>query len=181
MTDDLRSPIVINGSVRRSFIFPGSSQNAIEFFQNYPQIFDLLPHISLVNQNGKNQFRLKYDTIELGLYHVEIFCEVEAKLDPANQTLYFLPAQIDKKVKAQAGLYSLSGQGIYTSQSKFVVHGQDTAVFYQLELSAQLPTPWGLRLMPELIRNRVAASITQHRIVEIADAFIERAIYHFQA
>jgi hypothetical protein len=35
--------------------------------------------------------------------------------------------------------------------------------------------------MPELIRNRVAASITQHRIVEIADAFIERAIYHFQA
>lgn len=179
MTQDTRSLIVINGSARRSFIFPGPIQDAFQYYQNYHLVFSFLPHILLIHQIGKNNFQLKYEAIEMGLYQVEILCEVTAHLDAANRILYFSTTQKSQPVKIQADVYTITGPGIYTSQSKFMEHGRDTAIHYEMQLYAQLPAPWGLSFIPALIRNRVANSITQRRIAEISDAFISRSIQQY--
>jgi hypothetical protein len=49
-------------------------------------------------------------------------------------------------------------------------------VEYRFHLNAELPVPVGIRFMPEPVLNGIASSITQWRIDEIVDGFIQRSL-----
>ena len=62
---------------------------------------------------------------------------------------------------------------------RFHPDGDGTRVDYRLRLSAELPKPLGLALMPDGVVERVAERIVNWRMREIADGFVARSLAVF--
>jgi hypothetical protein len=168
--------IKVAGVIERSFTFPAELPTAFVYYGDLGRVLTYLPHILLVEVYRYDSFRLLYSTTELGIYHIRIFCDLQARLDEAERTLYVQPLSIDPPVKATAGAVSATTQGAYSSKSVFHPANGETLIEYQLCLQADLPTPLGLRLMPGSVVDRIAQNITERRLCEIADGFIQRSI-----
>jgi hypothetical protein len=167
--------IQVSGSTHRSFVFPAELATAFAYFSGLDRILTYLPHICVVRAYRFNQFRMLYSTTELGVYHIRIFCDLQARLDEKERTLSIIPLNGVPPAKTEKGIKSATTQGVFSSRSVFHPAGNETTVEYSLELQAELPTPGGLRFMPRSVVNHVAHSITQSRISEIAEGFIERS------
>ena len=172
--------ITLNGSTQRQFVFPGTLAAATRYYRDFDTIFDFLPHISLVQKYGPNRYRALYHTIELGVYRVKIYCDLQVHFDEATQTLNVTPLIGAMPVKQFVSVQALVAQGQFTSQSVFVAHGDETRIDYKLRLAAALPKPFGLSLVPDGVMNQITHSIADWRIHEIAGGFIERSIAAYQ-
>jgi hypothetical protein len=171
--------IKVAGVTDRSFTFPAELPTAFAYYADLGRVLTYLPHIFLVQVYRYDRFRLLYSTTELGIYHIRIYCDLQARLDEAERTLYVQPLSIDRSVKATAGAVSTTTQGVFYSRSVFRPANGETLIEYQLRLRADLPTPLGLRLMPGYVVDRIAQNIAERRICEIADGFIQRSIAAF--
>jgi hypothetical protein len=165
--------IRITGSALRTFTFAGELPMAYAYYADVGRVLSYLPHIFLVRAYGPDQFRLLYSTTELGTYHVRIFADVQTTLEK-GWIVRVRPMEGIPPVKTEATLGSTTTQGYFSSQSIFSDSGAETRIKYALQLKADLPTPLGLRLMPGMMVDRIAKSITNMRIREIADGFVER-------
>jgi hypothetical protein len=139
----------------------------------------MLPHITLLDELGGERFRLRYESLELGVYRVRITCDLQVRVDRPARVLLIDPFPAAKPVKAEAGWHSLSAQGSFASRSRFLPAGNQTRVEYDLALQAELPTPAAAHIIPDSVRRRAARSIAGRRIQEIADGFIGRSIAAF--
>lgn len=172
--------IRIAGAVQRSFTFPADLPATRAYFSDFRRVLAHLPHIRLVKAHGPEQFRVLYHTRELGLYDVRIYCDLEARFDEARPILRVIPLDGLPSVKSKFTLTSLTAHGYYRSESVLRPAGDVTQVEYHLELSARLPKPLGLSILSDRSAERLARSITQWRIREIADGFIELSIRDFK-
>lgn len=174
--------IEIKAAARREFLFPAALPLAIEFFSDFRRVTDFLPHISLVQETADSQqYRVLYSTVELATYQVHIFADVKTELDEPQKILYVRPATDFKPVQSKATLRSLTASGNYSSRSVFREAGDHCDVLFEMELSATLPQPLGLRFMPGAVLNRIADSITNLRMDEIIEGFIIRSINAYEA
>jgi hypothetical protein len=171
--------IRIAGSVARSFTFPADLPTTRAYFTDYAHVFGQLPHIRRVKTYAPGQFRMLYHTTELSLYEVKIYCDLQTRFDRARQTLVVTPLHDHAPIKSKVTLKSLVAQGLYSSESVLEEAGHHTQIHYTLTLSAALPKPFGLSMMPDRVLDRIAHSITVWRIHEIADGFIEKTIVDF--
>jgi len=173
--------ITLNGSTQRQFSFPDSLAAATRYYRNFDTIFDFLPHISLMQKYGPNRYRALYHTIELGVYRVKLYCDLQIHFDEANQTLTVTPLSGPTPVKQSVSVQALVAQGQFSSQSVFVARGDETQIDYRLKLTAALPKPFGLSLVPDSVMNQITHSIADWRIHEIAGGFIDRSIAAYQS
>jgi len=172
--------IKIAGFARRTFIFPADLPTAYAYYSDVSRVLTYLPHISLVRAYAYDQFRMLYSTIELGIYHVRIFCDLRTTLNnEAGRLIRISPLEGALPVKSEVSFNSLTAPGNYSSLSVFYENGTKTRVDYSMTLQASLPTPLGLRLMPDKVVNGIAKNITESRIHEIVNGFIERSIDAF--
>ena len=172
--------IQLSGSAHRVFTFPADLPTAFAYYADLAHTLRLLPHISIQHQYDDASFRMLYATHELGVYQVRLFCDIQAVCDERSTTLRFQPCEQAPRAPSTVGLYSLCAPGDYHSTSRFYERGQETEIEYSLRLRAELPLPIGARLMPQLILDNLANSITNRRIDEIAGAFITRSIRQFR-
>jgi len=171
--------IDIAGATQRSFIFPADLPTARAYFGDFKRILQYLPHISLVKAYAPDRFRVLYNTTEMGLYRVRLYCDLGAGFDERDLVLHMAPLTGISPVKPKATLNSFTAQGYYASRSIFHAEGEHTRIEYRLALKAKLAKPLGLNFVPDAILERVAFNITQRRIHEIAEGFIDRAIGEF--
>jgi hypothetical protein len=179
--DDFLAPIAIDGHVRRSFIFPAGIDVAFRFYRDLPRDFSFLRHIYVVRDNKSGCYRLKYETVEMGLYRVQIFCDVMAQFDQNPLTITFVSCPNEEPIPQKAGLHSLIAMGAYQSRSLFEDFNGQTLIHFELSLHANLSVPIGLAMIPAPVRKRVAQGISRYRIREIADSFISRSIKTYQS
>jgi hypothetical protein len=173
--------ITIAGSVHRSFIFPANFQTAFAYYSDFRRTLSFLDHISVTRQYAEDEYRMLYSATELGIYRVRIICDMKAEIDRRQGYLRVHPLEGIPPIQSKAGLYFLSGQGYYNSESIFNPDGDKTKIEYKLRLHARVPIPIGLRFMPIGVINEIARNITQWRITEIAEGFIERSLRAFGA
>jgi hypothetical protein len=173
--------IRIMGAVERSFTVPGELAAVARYYRQYDRILGLLPHIHKIKAYTAEDFRMVYDTVELGIYRVQIYCDLRAKFDEKAHILTVAPLAGMPPVKEKVSVTSLIAQGYYNSASAFQAEGrQATRVDYRIELRAELPKPFGLGLVPDAVIERIAREITYWRIDEIADGFIQRSLADFR-
>lgn len=172
--------IAIAGSVHRSFYFPAQPKTAFDYYADIRHTLGMLPHISIVRKYSATQYRMMYKTTELGLYRVCMLCDIQVMLDRKANILRIQPLSDPLPVASEASAYSLIGQGFFTSQSIFRNGAENTQVEYKFHLDANLPVPMGIRFMPESVLNGIASSITQWRIDEIVDGFIEHSVENYR-
>jgi hypothetical protein len=173
--------ITIAGAVKRTFTFPARLPVAFDFFADARRSLALLPHISVQKQYGEDRFRLMYHTVELGIYPIYMACDINVTLDRKNWILDILPLKGIPPLPNEAGIYSITGHGLYTSRSIFIDNGGDCRVDYQLELHARLPKPLVQRLIPDIVLNPIANTVVEWRIDEIVSGFIRRSIELYQS
>ena len=172
--------IEISGSVRRTFTFPARLPEALAYYADFDHTLHYLSHISIVRRFEAGQYRLRYATIELGIYHVRIFCDITTQIDQEGNLIRVLPLLDAPQISLEAGMYALTGQGTFESDSHFSDHGDSTQIDYQLQLDAVLQTPISLRFMPKNLVAEIAQNVTDWRFIETVEGFIERSIFTYQ-
>jgi hypothetical protein len=172
--------ITITGTTHQVFGFPADIATASGFYRDFSRILHYLPHIHLIKTYGPDQFRVMYHTLELSVYRVRIYCDLQVRYDEASQTLHVAPLLNKPPVKSEATVHSLTAQGYFTSQSVFRPRGDHSVVDYRLSLMARLPKPIGLMLMPDKVIEQIASNITDWRIHEIAGGFIRRSVQEYR-
>jgi len=172
--------IRVSGSARRIFTFPADLPIAYAYFSDVGRVLGYLPHIVLVRAFSYDQFRMLYSTIELGVYHIRIYCDLQTTLDAnGSKVVRVRPLRGMLPVQAQSGVNFSTAQGSYSSTSVFHDSGDHTKIEYSMTLEAKMQAPLGLRLMPGSVVNGIASNITHARIHEIVNGFIEHSIDAF--
>lgn len=173
--------IKISGTINRTFIFPAPVQDTLTYFSEITQVALFMPHIQLVHEYTPNQIRVLYETVELGVYTFRIFSDLEGSIDRKNHTISVLPVRIPTAVPIQQSASSreTTGHGLFAIQAQLFDLQTQTRLEATLRLQASLERPRAMSLMPNRVVNRLAQSITDHRIKEMSDGFIRTAVDRF--
>jgi hypothetical protein len=180
--------ITVAGSTHLRFTFPAEPPSALAYYSDLRRTLALLPHISIVKEYTPDCYRMLYSTIELGVYRVRLVCDIRVTIDPIAYLLKIEPWEGGERVRSSFGVQSLIAQADYHSQSVFESSAAAdfsearectcarSEIDYRLKLEAYLPVPLGARFMPNSLLNRIARTITDARIHEIASGFIEKSV-----
>ena len=171
--------ISVFGSTRRSFVFPSNLPTAYAYYGDLDRILSYLPHIFVLKGYSPNRFRMLYSTTELATYRIRVYADVQATPDKDARVLRVSPLTGLPPVRATAGIRSSTAQGYFSSESIFYDEGDETRIEYSLRLECRLPTPLAMRFIPSKIVDRIAESVTEWRIGEIVDGFVEQSIHEF--
>ncbi|MCP4427887.1 MAG: hypothetical protein GY803_25670 [Chloroflexi bacterium] len=174
--------IKIDSAVRFSFMFPADRAAAFAYYSDMRRLTQHLKYIDLVDSepdDEENEFRLYYNTTELGSYHIHVYCDVRMDTNCDQHAICLEPIESLPAVKTKVTISSTTARGFYSSEAKFFTAGEQTRVEYMLSMKARPPRPKGMRFMPGRMVDRIAQNITNHRVKEIAEAFIASSIDAF--
>ena len=173
--------IDIIGSITRAFIFPATPTVALTYYSDISRVAEFLPHISVVHAYAPDKIRMLYETVELGTYTISIYSDLECKVDWDDCLLTVYPIKIEDAtdIEPETTMRHTTGQGLFAIDTQFYDMGSQTRVEYTIRLKAELARPLGMRLMPKRVVNRIAQSITDGRVREIADGFIKASVDAF--
>lgn len=171
--------INLNGTVKRKFFFPADPPTTLAYFADLSRIVYLLPHINVVEPYSGNQVRIRYQTVELGAYTINIFCDLHSRVDPQSMTITVAPMSDVEEVASEATLNSTTGYGYYRSSARLYPEGDGTGIDYYFQFESRLQRPRGLRMMPKRVVDRIAQSISMGRVEEIVDGFMQEALELF--
>lgn len=172
--------IHLAGAVKRSFLFPSDLNTALNYYADMGHLFKYLPHITLKKTYSKMQFRVLYSSIELGIYQIRLFCDLEVRPDRENATIEVGVLDGKKPIKNKAGMHSIQAMARYKSVSHFKPEGDCVRIYYHLDLAGELPKPLAFSLVPDSITDYIAEGIAKRRIFEIADGFITGSLVDFR-
>jgi hypothetical protein len=173
--------IRLAGTAKRSFLFPGTIQEAMGHYALMEDLFKYLPNITLTKAYSKTQFRVLFHSTELGIYKILLYCDLEVTIDTVNNMITVGILNGKKPIKPKAGMHSSLGMAQFVSKSQFVPDGNYTRIYYHLDIKGKLPKPLAFSLVPDNITNYIAESIANRRIFEIADGFIIGSLADFES
>ena len=170
----------ISVSSHRVFEIGCSLARVEQHLRDFDRVLEDLPALKVTDVWGPLQYRIAYSAVIAGVYQVELLSDVQVKRDTENHVLAVSPLQGCPALAAQATLRSLTGQGQYTS--KMALQDQDgrTAVTYDVGITATIPKPVRLRLMPDLIARNAVQAVVKHRLDEITNLFIVRTVQRLE-
>ncbi|PID85392.1 MAG: hypothetical protein CSB13_08255 [Chloroflexi bacterium] len=171
--------IKISAKARFSFMFPADRNTTFEFYSDMKRLATYLQHIDLIDTQLNNEYRLYYNTVELGTYHIHVYCDVRMEASPANYEIAILSIENLPPIETHVTINATTTRGFYSSEAKFHAEGNETRVEYALAMQAKPPRPKGMRFMPGKMVDKIANNITNHRMREIAEHFIESSIADF--
>ena len=172
--------ITLNGTVHRQFYFPADPLTTMVYFSDLDRATFHLPHITRVETYTDNRVRIRYQTVEIGAYTINIYCDLELTVDVTNKVIRVDPLAGCMPVEGDATLNATTGYGFYTSTARLTPAEDDgTNIDYRFQFQSKLERPRGLRMMPRRIVDRIAQSISLGRVSEIADGFMESATEAF--
>jgi len=167
--------ISIAVSVRRTFALPLDLAAARRQFCDFRQALRYLPDIGLVRTHAPDEYRIRYSAIHAGVYRVDLYSDVRAWYDQADDALCVMPLQGIAPVASRVTPASLTGQGDYSSRLSLRAAGARTHASYEVQIKAALPKPVGLKLVPNSAVRLFVERVVRRRIQEITDAFIRRS------
>lgn len=171
--------ITLNGTIQRRFYFPADPLTALIYFSDLSRVTYLLPHISVVETYSSDRVRIRYQTVELGAYTINIYCDLESTVDVEKMEIVIGPMNGGADVKQECTLNATTGCGFYSSYAKLFPEDDGTGIDYSFQFQSRLLRPRGLSMMPKRVVDRIAHSISLGRVEEIAEGFMENAIEAF--
>jgi hypothetical protein len=172
--------ISLNGSIQRKFFFPADLLTTLIYFSDLTRAVYFLPHIENEETYSNNKVRIKYQTVELGAYTINIFCDLSLEVDVDRSIITVSPLTGYDEVPSSATLNATTGYGYYSSTARLFPEEGGTGIDYQLSFESKLQRPRGLRMMPKRVVDRIAQSISIGRVEEIAEGFMANAREAFE-
>jgi hypothetical protein len=172
--------ISIAVSARRVFTLPADLPTTRAQFRDFRQTLQYLPDLRLVKTYAPEQYRILYSAAHARVYRVDLYSDIQARFDEAEDTFYVTPLKGIPAVASKATLGSLTGQGDYSSRLILRSAGPRTDAKYDVRISATLAKPVGLKLIPNPAVSLFVERVVRRRIQEITDVFIRRSIEALQ-
>jgi len=167
-------PIAV--SEERRFHLDASLPRCAAQFGDFVRMLQDLPELRLVRTRAPGHHRIAYTEAIAEVYRVELRSEVRATFDVRQQALVVQPDKAADPVPPRVTLRSMTGQGSYSSRLALRLAGAGTDVVdFQLRLSAELPTPAALRLLPAAMARRAVETVVRQRLQQVLDGFVQRA------
>ena len=173
--------ITLNGAVKRRFFFPADPTTTLIYFSDLSRVTYFLPYINIVETYSSDRVRIRYQTVELGAYTINIYCDLDFAVDLEKRTIVVGPLSGREEVAPEATLNATTGYGYYASSALLFPEDGGTGIDYHLQFQSKLQRPRGLRMMPRRVVDRIAHSISLGRVEEIAEGFMENALNAFDA
>ena len=164
----------ISVSSHRNFEIGCDLARVEQHLRDFDRVLEDLPALKVVTVWGPNQYRIAYSAVIAGVYQVDLLSDVEIRLDTDRHVLAVSPLQGCPAVAAQATLRSLTGQGHYTSTMALQSQGSRTAATYDVGITATIPKPVRLSLVPDVIARNAVQAVVKHRLDDITNLFIVR-------
>lgn len=171
--------ITLDGIIQRKFFFPSDTQTTLEYFSDLERVIYFLPHISIVDAIDDTGIRIRFQTVELGAYTINVFCDLAIDSDAETRVIRVFPVEGVEPVEAEATLNSTCGYGFFTSEALLVDQEDGTGIDFRFRFQARLPRPRGLRMMPKRVVDRIAVGISQGRMDEMIEGFMACALECF--
>ncbi len=171
--------ITLNGTIQRKFFFPADPLTTLIYFSELSRVAHFLPYITVIETYSADKVRIRYQTIELGAYTINIFCDLDSVVDIEKQEITIMPLSGCDEVARESTLNATTGYGYYSSAAKLYAEEDGTGIEYRLQFKSELLRPRGLRMMPKRVVDRIAQSISFSRVEEIAEGFMENALEAF--
>ncbi|MFO7537391.1 MAG: hypothetical protein R6X32_04940 [Chloroflexota bacterium] len=170
----------VAGSASLSFVFPARRAIAYLFYNNMERLVSYLPHIEMLYEENEFEYRMLYQSTELGTYHLSIFCDVRMELPPGNRVIRLVSIENLPPVETKLTVNSTTGRGFFSSEAHFHDEGPDqTRIDFKMRLGANMPRPLGMRFMPGRVVDNIANGITNRRLREITEGFLELSLADF--
>lgn len=170
--------ITLDGTIRRKFFFPSDSATTLLYFSDLDRVVFFLPHINIA-ETYENGIRIRFQTVELGAYTINVFCDLAIESTPESLSIRVFPLEGMAPVDSDSTLNSTCGHGYFNSEAVLVDEGDGTAIDFQFRFEAKLPRPRGLRMMPKRVVDRIAVGISQGRMEEMIEGFMASALETF--
>jgi hypothetical protein len=167
--------ITLNGSIQRKFYFPADPVTALIYFSELSRVTFLLPHINVIETYASDRVRIRYQTVELGAYTINIICDLVCTVDVEEMTIDISPLTGCAEVESEATLNATTAYGHYASKARLYPEDGGTGIDYDFQFKSNLQRPRGLRMVPKRIVDRIAQSISLGRVEEIVEGFMENA------
>ncbi len=171
--------ITLNGTIQRKFFFPADPLTTLIYFSELSRVALFLPYITVIETYSLDKVRIRYQTVELGAYTINIFCDLDSAVDIEKQEITIMPLGGRDDVAKEATLNATTGYGYYSSSATLFAEEDGTGIDYRLQFRSELLRPRGLRMMPKRVIDRIAQSISFSRVEEIAEGFMENALEAF--
>ncbi|MCB8943696.1 MAG: DUF1997 domain-containing protein [Ardenticatenaceae bacterium] len=171
--------LTIAGSASLSFLFPADRVTTYNYYRDMNRLVSHLKHIEIADTFPDYQYRLYFHSVELATYHFHVYCDVRLDCPPGYHVIRIVSLENLPPIESTSTLNSTTARGFYSSEAFFHDLGNQTRIEYKLRLQTDLPRPLGMRLMPRRAVNGIAKTITNHRIQEIAEHFINSSIAGF--
>ena len=120
--------IHVAGSVSRSFIFPAPWEIAAEYYRDFNRVVRHLSLISMVKQLDEDKFRVMYNSVELGVYNIKIYCDVHTIFDENQRVLVVQTTDDHPKLPTRSGWNSSEAHGAF-AQRRIRAEGLEGRVF----------------------------------------------------
>lgn len=171
--------LTLNGKIQRKFYFPADPSISLIYFSELSRVTFLLPHINVIETYSHDKVRIRYQTVELGAYTINIICDLLSTIDVEKMVIDIGPLSGCKEVKSESTLNATLGYGYYVSHAKFFAEDGGTGIEYDFHFKSDLQRPRGLRMMPKRVVDRIAQSISMGRVEEIVEGFMQNALDAF--
>ncbi|MBE2263311.1 MAG: hypothetical protein IAE92_11250 [Burkholderiaceae bacterium] len=165
----------VHACVARPFELPVSLAVAVAHFRDFRQLLPDLPELTLSADLGPGHYRVRYRTTVRGVYKVELFTDIAAHFDEKTRTLSVTPLEGHDPVPGEVTMLSMSAHGQYTSRLALSGDARRTRGVYELDISADMPKPLGLKLMPDALAAKAIETVMQKRAEASTGDFIDRS------
>ena len=170
----------ISVSSRRVFEIGCNLARVEQHLRDFDRVLEDLPALKVTNVWGPLQYCIVYSAVIAGVYQVDLLSDVQVRMDTANHVLAVSPLQGCPAVAAQATLRSLTGQGQYTSTMALQDQAGRTAVIYDVGITATIPKPVRLSLVPDVIARNAVQAVVKRRLDDITNLFIVRTVQRLE-
>ena len=174
MSGAVQAMLHISVSIHRKFEIACDLLGVETHFGNFERMLEDVPALKVTKVWGPHQYRIGYSSNFAGIYRVDLFSDVQARFDAANHALVVSPLRGLPSITAKATLWSLTGQGDYASRLVFYAQKDGTVADYDLTITADIPKPVRLNLVPDSMARMTVQAVVQRRIQKITNLFIVR-------
>jgi hypothetical protein len=171
--------ITLDGTIQRKFSFPSDSQTTLLYFSDLERVIFFLPHINIVETYGSDGIRIRFQTVELGAYTINVYCDLAIEATPDTLAIRVYPLEGNAPASQEATLNSTCGYGFFNSEAILADDEDGTTIDFNFRFRAQLPRPRGLRMMPKRVVDRIAIGISKGRMEEMIEGFMAAALESF--
>lgn len=163
-------------SAQRAFTLPIDLAAARAHFRDFRQTLQYLPDLCLVKIYAPDQYRILYSAVHAGVYRVDLYSDIRVQHDETGDVFRVSPLRGIAPAAPKVTLGSLTGQGNYSSRLSLRAAGACTSARYDVRITATLPKPMGLKLVPDAAVRLFVERVVRRRVQEISDSFMQRSI-----